>query len=143
MNTYGSKNNGYYQSRPQQYQQPRRQEQEYTQLKIYETQLPHNEIRISNKGNVISYSNVVCSIIKSQGYQHCKLVGRGMATEKALDVMRLIKNREPNFWVEQSFTKAINKNGDLVDEVHVMIMANRQQSHQNYSQQYERYGYQS
>ena len=94
-NNYGYKNQSYYQSRPQQYQQPRRQEQDYAQVKTLETQLQPNELRISNKGNIISYSNVVNSLIKRDGYQHCKMVGRGMATEKALEVMRDLKSRDP------------------------------------------------
>ncbi len=67
-NNYGYKNQGYYQSRPQQYQQVRRQEQDYAQVKTLETQLQPNELRISNKGNIISYSNVVNSLIKRDGY---------------------------------------------------------------------------
>ena len=132
-NNYGYKNQSYYQSRPQQYQQPRRQEQDYAQVKTLETQLQPNELRISNKGNIISYSNVVNSLIKRDGYQHCKMVGRGMATEKALEVMRDLKSRDPKLWVEHNFTTALNKRGEVVDEVHIMIMASRPQPNQSYS----------
>ena len=90
-------------------------------------------MRISNKGNIISYSNVVNSLIKRDGYQHCKMVGRGMATEKALEVMRDLKSRDPKLWVEHNFTTALNKRGEVVDEVHIMIMASRPQPNQSFS----------
>ncbi len=122
MSNYGYRESGsYYQGRQQYQQQPRRQEQENQNYKTYETQLHPNEIRISNKGLVISYSNVVLNLIKRDGYQHCKMVGRGMAAEKALETMKLLSKREPTLHMEYNFTKSINKSGDVVDEVHILV----------------------
>lgn len=95
MNNYAYKNNGYYQNRPQ-YNQQRRQD--YDNNTNYSTQVNNlnpNEIKISNKGNLYTYSNIVFNLIKRDGFQCCKLVGRGTASEKAMEVMRHLKSRDP------------------------------------------------
>ena len=61
------------------------------------------------------------------------MVGRGLASEKALEVMRDLKIRDPKLWMEHNFTTALNKRGEVVDEVHIMVMASRPPPSQSYS----------
>lgn len=135
MNSYSYKERGsYYQSRPQYQQQARRHDQEQAQYKTFETQLQPNEVRISSKGNSYAYSNVVLNIIKRDGYQHCKMVGRGRASEKALETMQVLKSREPNLLMEFNFTKSLNKSGEIVDEIHIMVQEKKQKAEPSYPQ---------
>jgi hypothetical protein len=49
--------------------------------------------------------------MNQQGYNYCKIVGRGGATETTWELMTILKRKEPSFVMEHQYTKAFNKQG--------------------------------
>ena len=99
-------------------------------FEVNDTLLP-NEIRISSKGNFSAQVNHILDTMQ-RGYMNCKVVGRGMAVERTLEVLEFISHKAPQYIYEQYQTKSLNKQGMVVEELHLMIT-------QKPSQQEERY----
>ncbi len=85
-----------------------------------ETQLLPNEMRISSKGDMRGYVDHALDVM-NQGFNHVKMVGRGQAVPITEDLVDILQKKAPYCLFQVRFTTALNMNGDVCDEVHVMI----------------------
>lgn len=89
---------------------------------MVETQILPNEIRVSAKSSFQQVVKNVFSLFRDQGFSNCKLVGRGIAAQITQDVCNYLqKTQSSKFTFDSVQTKSYNKQGNLVDEMHVMI----------------------
>lgn len=86
-----------------------------------ETLLP-NEIRIKSTGNFGGQVHFILETL-GKGYSHCKVVGRGNAVERVIELIKVVKENAPQFLYEASEIKSLNMNGDPCSEIHIMISA--------------------
>jgi len=63
-----------------------------------------------------------------QGFAHCKVVGRGSAVERAIEVLKEVMEKAPQHSYEWSETKSLNKSGYVVNEIHIMVSLSEAQS---------------
>ncbi len=80
-----------------------------------------NEVRISMKGVFESQCKHILMILRS-GYPNCKVVGRGRASEKTYAILEYLQKAAPQYSYHWSETKSLNRVGQVVDEVHLMII---------------------
>jgi hypothetical protein len=79
-------------------------------------------MHLSVKGNLESYFMTAMRILFELNFDHLKLVGRGSACVAACKLSELITSRSPvNLTVNENTTQALNKRGQVVDELHVMF----------------------
>lgn len=95
-----------------------------------EGQLLPNEIRINSMGNAKVYCDIAVRTFE-QGYENIKIVGRGMAVELTEEVTQELKKRAPYCFYMVRFAQALNKKGEIVEEMHVMMC--KKTVHQNTS----------
>ena len=79
-----------------------------------------NEIRISGTGKFSGQVRTILETLES-GYMNCKIVARGLACERAREVLEVVKNKAPQYKYHYSETKSLNKFGYVVDEVHILV----------------------
>ena len=60
------------------------------------------------------------------GFKNFKVVARGSAIDKAIEVLNFVKSKAPQYIYEWSNTKSLNKKGEVCDEVHIMISMDSQ-----------------
>jgi hypothetical protein len=85
-----------------------------------ETKLLPNEMRISSQGDMRGYVDHALGVI-NQGFNHVKMVGRGQAVPLTEDLVDILQKKAPSCMFQVRFTTALNKLGDVCDEVHVMM----------------------
>lgn len=85
-----------------------------------ETQLLPNEIRISSKGSFNAYVKTILSTLE-EGYKNCKIVGRGIAAQTSINILTFLKKKAPQYYYQQETTQALNKQGNVVDEIHILV----------------------
>ena len=79
-------------------------------------------MHLSIKGNLESYFKSAMKILFEQDFAHLKLVGRGSACQTACRLKDLIIAKSPvKLKVSEIVTQALNKSGQVVDELHVMF----------------------
>jgi hypothetical protein len=73
---------------------------------------------------------VVDNVIQllQEGYPNCKVVGRGMACQLTSEVYAFFKKNYSNYIYECINARALNKAGDVVDELHLLISKRNQNS---------------
>lgn len=93
-----------------------------------ETQLLPNEVRIRAAGYFEGYVRQILRTLSS-GFPNCKIVARGTATQFAFDVVQEAKHQlnSSKYNFKESHTTALNKHGNEVDELHIMISLREQQ----------------
>ena len=79
-----------------------------------------NEINIGARSNFSYQVRQILGLL-ARGYINCKLVARGMACERACEILEFIKNKAPHYHFDCSETKALNKWGMIVNELHIII----------------------
>jgi hypothetical protein len=55
------------------------------------------------------------------GYNNCKVVGRGSAGERINEITAFLQKQHPEFAYFVSTTKSLNRSGNVVDEMHLLI----------------------
>lgn len=96
-----------------------------------DTLLP-NEVRVSSKSTPNFIINQVTTVLKTHRYSNCKVVGRGRAAcEITQDVILQLKKILFNqYSLDIRTASALNRNGEVVDELHVMIIERNSQPQQ-------------
>jgi hypothetical protein len=82
--------------------------------------VPPNEVRISLKGNFKGQVGHILFVLRS-GFMNCKVVGRGSAGERITEIVSYLQKQHPEYAYHLSSTKSLNRAGNVVDELHLMI----------------------
>ena len=76
---------------------------------------------MSAKSNFDGIVRSVISLFRDQGYSNCKVVGRGGACELTEEILNYLRKVQPYYSYEPTSTRALNKQGLVVDELHILI----------------------
>lgn len=80
----------------------------------------------------------VNSILREQGYANCKVVGRGSACQLTEEVINHFERVTPYYKLDIMKTRALNKVGDVVDELHLLISKKGQSAESGNQTRYPR-----
>ncbi len=103
----------------------------------FESRLLPNEMRISAAGNVNSYFDHACYNFE-QGYEHLKIVARGMAVPLAKDLIELLRDKFPLYRYSISNTQSLNKRGFVCAEYHALVSEEKQEYQRFAGDSYQR-----